>query len=89
MRSENMKKAKKTRFLTIILILENSDLWVDFGILPKAHYGPYACLIKLKTVGKGFSDLLNLSQTFAQRFMNSQTDFGETEISNISFCTTP
>ena len=79
------EKSKKTRFLTIILTFESCDLRVDFVILPEAHYGPSACLITSKIILKRFSDLLKLSQTFAQRFMSFKMDFNETEILNKFF----
>ena len=64
------QKRKKTRFLTIILTFESCDLRMDFVILLEAHYGPSACLITSEIMLKGFSNLLKLSQTFAQRFMS-------------------
>ena len=83
------EKSKKTRFLTIILTFENCDLWVDFVILHEACHGPSDCLVTFKTTVKEFSDQAKLSQTFAQRFMNSKTDFNETEILNNSTHITP
>ena len=69
---------KKTRILTIILTFESCDLWVDFVILLKGHHESYNCLNVFKTKGKGFLDLVKLSQTFEQSFMNSKTHFDET-----------
>ena len=80
----NYEKSKKTRFLTTILTFENCDLWVDFVILHEARHGPSDCLITIQTTVKEFSDLTKLSQTFAQRFISSKIDFGETEIFNYS-----
>ena len=76
---ENFKKRKKTRFLTIIFVSENCDLWVDFVILLEARYGSHNCWITLPTTEKEILDSAKLSQTLAQSFMNSKTHFIETE----------
>ena len=83
------EKRKKTRFLTIILTFENCDMQVDFVILLEIHYGSYNFSNDFKTTEKGFLDLVKLLQTFAQRLMNSETDFDETEILNNFTYTSP